>query len=157
MKRLVAMTLSIILFLMAMPVSVGAVRDLYFEEQLAGKLKNLGLFQGVSETDFALDRAPTRVEALVMLIRLLGDDQKAKNSGATHPFTDVPQWADAYVGYAYQNGLTNGVSQTTFGTGTASAQMYLTFVLRALGYSDTNGEDFSWSNPYSLAGWYGKR
>ena len=151
MKKLVAITLSIFLFAMALPASAGAARDLYFEEQLAENLKNLGLFQGVSETDFALNRAPTRVEALVMLIRLLGDGAEAQSSRATHPFTDVPQWADGYVGYAYQKGLTNGVSETTFGTGTASAQMYLTFVLRALGYSDTNGKDFSWNNPYSLA------
>jgi S1-C subfamily serine protease len=29
--------------------------------------------------------------------------------------------------------------------------MYLTFVLRALGYTDANGADFTWDNPYSLA------
>ena len=29
--------------------------------------------------------------------------------------------------------------------------MYLTFVLRALGYSDANGADFTWDNPYTLA------
>lgn len=151
MKKLIATFLSIMLVMMALPAAASAAAGSDFEQQLAGDLKNLGLFQGVSDTDFALDRAPTRVEALVMLIRLLGDGSLAQNSTASHPFTDVPQWADGYVGYAYQKGLTKGVSETTFGTGEASAQMYLTFVLRALGYSDTNGEDFSWSNPYSLA------
>ena len=29
--------------------------------------------------------------------------------------------------------------------------MYLTFVLRALGYSDKNGADFLWNNPYGLS------
>lgn len=151
MKKLVATFLSIMLVVMALPIAVSAASGSNFKQQLAGDLKNLGLFQGVSDTDFALDRAPTRVEALVMLIRLLGDGAQAQNSTDSHPFTDVPQWADGYVGYAYQKGLTKGVSETAFGTGEASAQMYLTFVLRALGYSDTNGEDFSWSDPYSLA------
>ncbi len=126
-------------------------RDTSFEEQLAQDLKALGLFEGVSETEFDLGRAPTRTEALVMLIRLLGKEEDAQNSSFRHPFTDVPAWADKYVGYAYQNGLTNGTSATTFGVDTANAQMYLTFVLRALGYSDTNGEDFLWNNPYVLA------
>ena len=151
MKKIISVCLSFLLLMSAIPVSAGVADNVSFEEELAGDLKNLGLFQGVSDTDFALDRAPTRVEALVMLIRLLGDDAQAQNSTYSHPFTDVPRWADGYVGYAYQKGLTKGVSETTFGTGEASAQMYLTFVLRALGYSDTNGEDFSWSDPYSLA------
>lgn len=36
-------------------------------------------------------------------------------------------------------------------TGSATAEMYCTFVLRALGYSDTNSADFTWSNPFDLA------
>ena len=54
------------------------------------------------------------------------------------------------MGYAYQKGLTNGVSATEFGSGNASAAMYVTFILRALGYSDAAG-DFKWDNPFDLA------
>ena len=46
-------------------------------EEIAGELKTLGLFRGVSDTDFDLDRAPTRVEAVVMLVRLLGAETAA--------------------------------------------------------------------------------
>ena len=119
-------------------------------ESKARELKSLGLFRGVSETDFDLYRSPTRVEALVMLIRTLGRESDAQNGNWKHPFTDVPAWADKYIGYAYENGLTKGVSETSFGTGDASAAMYLTFMLRALGYSDADG-DFSWNDPYTLA------
>lgn len=133
-----------------MPVS-GAQRDITAEESLAADLKELGLFFGVTDSDFALGRAPLRSEALVMLVRLLGKSSEALAGGAEHPFTDVPAWADAYVGYAYANGLTNGISDTLFGEGPASAAMYLTFVLRALGYSDRDGEDFTWDEPYVLA------
>lgn len=128
-----------------------ASRDTSFEASLAEDLKSLGLFKGVSETDFDLDRAPSRIEALVMLIRLLGSEQEAIEQHNSHPFTDVPDWADDYVGYAYTNGLANGVTETEFGTGQSSAAMYLTFVLRALGYSDAGGTDFSWDSPYALA------
>lgn len=63
----------------------------------------------------------------------------------------MPSWADKYIGYAYETGLSKGVSSTSFGNGNASAANYLTFTLRALGYSDAGNEDFSWDNPYSLA------
>jgi len=118
----------------------------------AAALKQLGLFQGVSATEdiFELDRAPTRVEALVMLIRALGKDAEALSSGGTHPFTDVPAWAEKYIGYAYEKGYTKGTSATTLGTGAANSDMYLTFMLRTLGYSDTAG-DFSWDAPDALA------
>lgn len=126
-------------------------RDTSFEASLAGDLKSLGLFKGVSETEFDLDRAPSRIEALVMLIRLLGSESEALSQHESHPFTDIPSWANDYVGYAYVNHIANGVTKTEFGTGAASAAMYLTFVLRALGYSDAGNADFSWDSPYTLA------
>lgn len=124
-------------------------------EELAAELKKLGLFQGNGElpdgsTDFDLNRAPTRIEAVIMLIRVLGQEQTARSGSWDHSFRDVPAWADAYIGYAYEKRLSSGISDTEFGTTDASAAMYLTFVLRALGYSDTEG-DFLWSEPYALA------
>lgn len=126
-------------------------RDYTAAEKAATDLKSLGLFKGVSDTDFDLDRAPTRVEALVMLIRLLGQEKTALEGEFKHPFTDVPSWADKYIGYAYDSKLTNGISATEFGTSDASAAMYLTFVLRALDYSDAEGADFTWDAPFELA------
>jgi hypothetical protein len=147
------------LAILAGALSVGAFaaepRDTSFYEGLASDLKALRLFRGVSDTDFDLNRAPTRVEALVMLVRILGKEDEALNGEWSHPFTDVPEWAGSYVGYAYQTGLTNGSSATEFGTGPASAAMYLTFILRALGYSDAGGEDFTWDNPFILAYYVG--
>lgn len=116
----------------------------------ASALKQLGLFQGMSAGGFDLDRALTRTEALVMLIRILGQEPEALNGTWSHPFTDVAPWADKYVGYAYEKGLTKGMSATELGTGNADSDMYLTFMLRALGYSDTTG-DFAWNAPDTLA------
>ncbi len=149
MKKVISLLLCFTLIIGVMPMSFAA-RDTSFEETLAEDLKQLGLFYGVSYTDFDLDRAPTRVEALVMLIRVLGSEKEALAGNWKHPFTDVPAWADKYVGFGYERGLANGVGLTTFGTGRANAAMYLTFVLRALGYSDAYGE-FTWDNPFDLA------
>lgn len=149
MKRFLALILCLCLCLSMAPVS-SAARSVAFQETLAQDLKELGLFRGVSETNFDLGRAPTRTEALVMLIRVLGKEEQALSGTYSHPFTDVAAWADPYVGYAYENGLTKGVSDDRFGTGNATCEQYLTFVLRALGYDDAAG-DFSWSDPYELA------
>ena len=130
-------------------------RDLTEQEALAGKLQSLGLFLGVGEkadgsADFDLDRAPSREEAVTMLVRALGKGAEAAGMEKTHPFTDVPAWADGYVSYAYDQGLTKGVSDTAFGAGeTATGAMYVTFMLRALNYVD--GADFTWDDPWALA------
>lgn len=151
MKKMVSFILLLTILISCVPLSVHAQRDFSHESVLAQELKDLGLFRGVSDTDFGLESAPTREQAVTMLIRLLGKENEALNGTWKHPFTDVSSWADPYIGYAYENGLTLGISDTKFGTGNASAAMYLTFVLRALGYSDTAASDFTWNNPYALA------
>lgn len=114
---------------------------------MASALKSLMLFRG-SDTGFGegfdLERAPTRAEALVMLIRLLGEEDEALACTASHPFRDVDPWAAPYVAYAYQKGYSNGVSANKFGSSmSASVQMYTEFILRALGYSSTAQADIS--------------
>jgi hypothetical protein len=147
-KGILHIVLAIALFTVMLLPAYAA--DISVAEAKAHALKKLGLFKGVSDTDFDLDRAPTRVEAMVMMIRTLGREAEALEMGGKHPFTDVPAWADKYIGYAYEKGLTKGVSATSFGTGNAGSDMYLTFVLRALGYNDSAG-DFSWDAPDLLA------
>ena len=62
------------------------------------------------------------------------------------PFTDLDDWQKPYVQYLYDNGLTTGATATTFEPeDTCSAQMYTTFLLRALGYSDAAGGDFTYT------------
>ena len=121
----------------------------------ANALHQLGLFNGTgTDTNgnpvFDLDRAPTRNEAITMLVRLLGKEGEAQAKEWTTPFIDVTTWARPYVGYAYNNGLTTGISSTTYG-GDASVTpaQYLTFVLRALGYKDN--DDFQWNKAWLLS------
>ena len=146
-------------------------RDISFETDIALKMEKLGLFQGFGTSgdgtdDFGLNQQVTRVQAVIMLVRVLGKEAEAEAYPKTHPFMDVPGWADGYVSYAYDMGLTKGVSDTLFGTeDTVTAEMYLTFMLRTLGYKDKNyiygdyegyyGTEFSWNLPWALASYCG--
>jgi len=144
MKKFFALILFTALVLTLLTIPAFAATPKYEAEAQA--LNKLGLFNGTG-TDkagnaiFELDRAPTRTEALIMLIRIMGKEQEARNSTDTHPFTDVPEWADKYVAYAYANGITKGVGNGKFGAADiANSKQYLTFVLRALGYDDNAGD-----------------
>lgn len=115
----------------------------------ADSLHEMGLFQG-TQNGYDLDRTPTRAEAAVMLVRLLGKEAEAKALTYTAPFTDLKGWEKPYVQYLYSNGLANGTNRTSFNpTGKCTAQMYAVFLLRALGYSDT--ADFSYANAIETA------
>lgn len=148
-KKILALVLSLALCFSLVPMGSAAGSA---QEEMAGKLKSLGLFLGDEQGNFNLDKAPTRVEALVMLVRALGQDGEARAAGKSHPFADVPEWADGYVSLAYAKGYTKGVSDTQFGAdSTASCEMYLTFLLRALGYHDGAEGDFTYDQPFLLA------
>lgn len=118
------------------------------KEVKADALKIVNLFTGTSYGD-QLYRQPTRIESLIMTIRLLGEEAQAKAGNYTHPFTDVPQWADKYVGYAYEKGLSVGLEDGTFGsTQGCTLQQYLTLMLRAAGVKD-DGKVYD--NAFALA------
>ena len=160
MKRKAIISLLLVLALVGTPVSALAAgtqelpRNFACEQPMAFSLNALGLLQGVAEGQFALERVPSRAEALVMLLRLLGKEDEALASDCSHPFTDVATlpWAEPYIAYAYEHDLVKGVTETAFGGGEpADVRTCLTFVLRALGYSDGEDGDFSWADPAPLA------
>ncbi len=141
MKRKMRMVLASVLAVASLAMSAGAASY----DNCADRLSDLGLFQGTGD-GYELDRAPTRAEAATMLVRLLGAEAEAQELEYTAPFTDLSDWQKPYVQYLYDNGLTNGATATTFEPeGACSAQMYTTFLLRALGYSDAAGGDFAYS------------
>lgn len=122
------------------------------QERAADALNELGMFLGTG-TSYELDNPLNRVQGITLLIRLMGMENAALAGNFETPFTDVPAWAADYVGYAYEYGITNGTGAQTFGSDdTMTDYMFLTLVLRALGYSDS-GENvqFVWNNPYPLA------
>lgn len=158
MKKFLVLVVSVITLVVmtVSPMAFAANGATENEAQLAAdNLYSMGLFKGVGvkadkTPDFALDREPTRQEAVVLLIRLLGKEDKALSEKNVAPFDDVQDWAMPYVGYAYKNGLAKGVDDRKFGAQNPTASyMFITFVLRALGYED--GKDFSWLSPWDLS------
>ena len=98
-----------------------------------------------------VEQSLTRQETVTLLVRLLGLEEEAKSGRWDTPFTDVAAWAAPYVGCAYAKGLAAGTSSTTFsGEASITMEQFLTLMLRALGYSDAQG-DFSWQDPYALS------
>lgn len=128
---------------------------------LADALNAMGLFQGTGTaygSGYDLEQAPTRIVGLVMFLRLIGEEQAALSSTAANPFVDTPAWCDRYVAYAYQQGYTQGIGpgldgRLYFGADTnITAGEYVTFLLRALGYTDSGAApDFTWSTALDRA------
>lgn len=116
---------------------------------MASALKELNLFRGSFTgygQGFDLELVPTRLQALIMFIRVLGEEEAALAWTGTTPFTDIAKGSQAerYVGYAYEKGYTNGYSATQFKPGNAvNAGQYTEFLLRAMGYSSAANTDLS--------------
>lgn len=145
-KKLLSLCLVVTMITSLIP-AVSAASE---EALVAAKtLYELGLFNGTGKDAsgnpvFDLDSVPSRHQAVVMLVRLLGKDNEAKTGNWNIPFKDVAEWEKPYVGYAYANGLTSGTSSTTYnGNRDATVAQYLAFVLRALGYA--SGIDFQYN------------
>ncbi|MBQ2765847.1 MAG: hypothetical protein IJF48_02555 [Clostridia bacterium] len=130
---------------MALPISAADANEPY-----ADAISELGLFRGTGN-GYELERTTTRAEAITLLIRVLGKEDEALTGDFEHPFTDAG-WADAYIGYAYENNISKGISQTEFGSNMPiDHRQYSTLLLRALGYSDDVGGQFKYANAYEFA------
>ena len=116
---------------------------------MAAALKSLHLFKGTFTgygEGFDLEAAPTRLQALIMFIRVLGEEEQALAWSGTTPFKDIEKGSQAehYVGYAYEKGYTNGYTATSFKpAGAVNASQYTEFVRRAMGYSSAANKDLS--------------
>lgn len=147
-KKLKISVVTFIIVLLFAVCSPFAMAETY--THCADALNGLGLFKGTAN-GYELTKTPTRAEAAVMLVRLLGKESAAADSNDSHPFMDVPAWADDAIAYMYANGLTKGISDNMFGTHIpCTAQMFYVFTLRALGYSESEN-DFTYNNAENFA------
>ena len=75
-----------------------------------------GIVTGLTETTFGTNGVCTRAQAAAMIYRCA----QAQGKGFTGawmfhlPFTDVPEWAYESVAWCYMNGVTTGMSETSF-------------------------------------------
>ena len=104
-----------------------------------------GLMIGTGETTFAPDGALTRAMFVQVLARLSGDDLDSVD--AVLKFTDVEKgkWYYNAVMWAWQNGVTAGISETEFAPDSpVSREQIVTFLFA---YAKNRGFDMSSSAP----------
>ena len=98
-------------------------------------LKASGISEGVDGARYDPGGTFTRAQMVTMLGRMakiLLDVDTGSFPKGTSTFTDVPGWADEYVGWAVAADITNGVSNTSFdSSGTLSNQHTGVFSYRA--------------------------
>ncbi len=152
MKRVLSIVLGLLFVFSLVPAALAVEAE---PATAADYLYQLGLFKGTGidengNPNFELERAATRHEAITMLVRLLGKESTALTGKWRTPFTDVAVWAAPYVGYAYENKITNGISNHTYGGEMGvTASQYITFILRTLGYE--SGKDFLCDSAWTLS------
>ena len=116
---------------------------------MAAALKTMRLFKGSFTAygqGFDLEKTPTRLQALIMFIRVLGEEDAALAYTGSTPFRDLAAGSDAakYVGYAYEKGYTNGYTATEWRPAqSVNVYQYTEFMLRALGYSSAANTNLS--------------
>ncbi len=100
-------------------------------------MQQSGITNGCSPTEFCPDDGMTREQQITFLWRYAGEP----SSGPTSPFVDLPAnryFTDA-VTWAYNTGITSGVSPTRFGTGqTITRAQAVTFLWRYAGQPSSN-------------------
>lgn len=103
-------------------------------------------------SSYGFEKTPTRMEGVIILIRLLGKEAEAQQMQSLPcRFLDVPAWAAGYANYAYAENISKGVSETLFGTNDLmTAQQFNTLLLRTIGYDDSR-DDFRWDNAVDKA------
>jgi hypothetical protein len=115
---------------------------------VANSLFDLKLFMGTGtgtagEPVFELERQMTRMEAIALIIRLMGLEEQANAFTDPNPFGDTPAWGDRIAAFAYSQGITVGVNQAHTllnANGFVSYQEFTTFLLRILGYEEKNND-----------------
>lgn len=122
-------------------------RDVAFQEELAKELIGLGALQAIPDLEPGLNKVPTKAEGLAVIVQLMSREGEAISGSWSHPFKDVPAWADSYIGYAYENGLIEE-SNIDFAQKDPGLCWFLATLLKTLGYSQS---DFKAEDPYGLA------
>ena len=102
-----------------------------------------GVLQGDNSGNLHLDKSLTRAEMAALLVRINGAEQEVSQNAAAYAsycgFSDVPAWAQAYVGYCASQGWVQGYSRQTYGAGDkVNYNAWCTVILRFLGHGETD-------------------
>ncbi len=107
-------------------------------------MSEVGVLRGTLD-GLELDRQITRSECVALIIRAIGEEEKALTySSFMESHHNVKEWAVPYMNYALEHQLIRGMREDYIG-GSEPINLYsfLTMLIRLLDYSDLQG-DFSW-------------
>jgi len=122
-------------------------------EAAAAYLRERGVMVGDGNGDMRLNDGLNRLELAALLTRLHG----GKETNPEHYtwacyFTDVPQWARPYVGYCTATLLVSGYGNQIYGAADpVIPAAACTVILRACGYEDGEGSEWSYSTACDYA------
>ncbi len=124
------------------------------ENEMADRLKQLGMITGNLDGDYMLQSQLKRSDASQFVVNLSGKNKYVKDNKNTYSqtsFSDVKKtdWFAPSVGYCEQNGFITVNSTSTFRPKDyISEKEFMGMVLKALGYTT---DDFSWSTVFQKA------
>lgn len=138
-KRFLAILIAFVLVLGTMPMPLAYASDIegHREQTVIEMMSALSLVQGDGDGNFRPDDVLTRAEYTTLILRLLKLEDLVGNYSGNIPFTDVPEshWAYSYICAAYELGIINGMSETTFGVEEKVKKIdAIKILLCALGY-----------------------
>lgn len=136
-------TLSLLLVLAMVLSSFGFAFAAEDEVNPAEFLNEKGILKGNASGDLMLEENLKRQDMVVMLSRLLGEEDEAKAFEGETSFTDIAdKFYVPYIAWAEAKELTEGVGDNKFGFDRAVKENeVVAFMLRALGYTDVKWED----------------
>lgn len=148
MKRVLPIFLAfIMIFSSVLPVFAESTEK--YEE--AGKiLEDLNILKGSEAGDLMLDSKFRRQDMVVLVSRLYGQEEKAKNFPIKNNFKDVrDKFYQPYISWAVEEGIIKGMTEVRFGYGEyVTIQQFQTVLLRVLGYTS---EASNWDKVPSTA------
>jgi Big-like domain-containing protein len=143
MKRTLSLVLALVMVLGTFTMAFADMTDAQMEA--GALLDELGVLNGDGEGDLYLDSALKRQDAVIMLSRLMGEEEIAINSpvdeDAMYPDVKDPFY-NGYLAWAQANGTFVGNDEGNFGfDASITAKAYAKVLLTALGY--VQDEDFT--------------
>lgn len=147
-KLLKVLALTLVLALMTTAFAYGAevpadVKGQSYEEAVAALVEK-GIITGDTDGSFNPESRLTRAQACIIVVKTMNPPVSDITGTATQSvpksgFSDMSGygWAEGYISYAVQKGVTNGYPDGTFKPGSyVTINELITMVLRAAGYTD---------------------
>lgn len=138
-KRILIGVITFFAMLCLLGVPVSASSSAVSIDSASQYLQEKGILQGDGQGNLMLDKYLTREEMMVIMSRLLGQEENAASypMGST-TFRDVPHdhWAAQYIAWAEAKGITKGHDIDKFGLGeNLTTWQAEAFLIRSLGYN----------------------